>query len=170
LCITWTSTSLAAAVVRRGRTRSLRYVYACGGAFGVVGMFAAVALVAGNLASNALHLAHRLRGYSCMCFVGGRALPLQLQAYAFALNTGHLQFLLARPARKVAKSGVDSSSSVQSSMAATQGQSATCKRRCGMSRPSSRASICRCFILPTFLLQVDVWTGRAHDSSRQVGV
>jgi hypothetical protein len=97
-------------------------VYACGGAFGVVGMFAAVALVAGNLASNALHLAHRLRGYSCVCFVGGRGLASRLETYAFVLNTGplqFLQFLLARPAREVARSGLDTSSSVQSSMATT---------------------------------------------------
>ena len=55
-CITWTSTTLAAAVARRGRSCTFRCLYAAGAVFGIVGLFVALALLAANLAANTLHL------------------------------------------------------------------------------------------------------------------
>jgi hypothetical protein len=134
LCITWTSTSLAATVVRRGRARPFRYVYACGAVVGVVGMFAAVALVAGNLGSNSLHLASRIHGYLCECALRGTALALRHVGQGLRgcpLHAGPLQTLLARPAREVQMSELDPSSTVRTSTE-TQEQTAGCKSPCGM--------------------------------------
>ena len=41
--------------------RGFRYVYASGSVFGVVGLVVALALVAGNLGSNSLHLSRQAR-------------------------------------------------------------------------------------------------------------
>ena len=55
-CITWTSTGLAAAAVRRGRHRGFRYLYACGAVFGAAGLVVATMLLAANLVSNTVHI------------------------------------------------------------------------------------------------------------------
>lgn len=59
-CVTWTSTALAATIVRRGRHRGLRYLYACGAVFGAAGLVVAMVLLAASLVSNTAHAVHAL--------------------------------------------------------------------------------------------------------------
>ena len=76
-CVTWTSTALAATVVRRGRHRGLRYLYACGAVFGAAGLVVSMVLLAASLVSNTAHAVQALEsgmGVNATVFRGqGRA-------------------------------------------------------------------------------------------------